>query len=292
MSESVIADFVGKFNSEGSENGEPARGRVLLSQKRLVLAADSDMTVTIPLSAVFDISVGHVPEHLGDFFDSTVTVAFERNDRRLVAAVEGNDENIDKFSTVLFKAILNDTTMTIKHPAEVGGRVTDEPFRTAKLEIGPKLVRFRTKEEVVSVPLSMVTNFDRESRDIGGADRPVLKVRHMPEGQALTTLAATKSPRKMSILGRYLRIEYTDLIGDLKDVGLSDDEKELLVAIYSAGDMEGVPLANIIGADASQVTMLLNRMEEHELVVDNEEGTTLTPKGRVVVSNQLEDVNS
>jgi ribosomal protein S19E (S16A) len=37
--------------------------------------------------------------------------------------------------------------------------------------------------------------------------------------------------------------------------------------------------------------MTLNRLQEDGLVADTDEGTTLTPKGRVVVSNHLEDVN-
>lgn len=123
MSESVIADFVATFNSERSTRAEPVKGRVLLSQKRLVLAADNSKT-TIPLSAIFDVAVGHVPPDLGDFFDSTVTVAFEKGDDRFVAVVEADDETIEKFSTVLFKALLNGTDTTVQHPAEIGGRVT------------------------------------------------------------------------------------------------------------------------------------------------------------------------
>jgi len=42
MSESIIADFVGKFNAEVLTRAEPVKGRVLLSQKRLVLAARED----------------------------------------------------------------------------------------------------------------------------------------------------------------------------------------------------------------------------------------------------------
>ncbi|MEA5385818.1 CheF family chemotaxis protein [Haloarculaceae archaeon H-GB2-1] len=121
MSESVIADFVAKFNSEATSQVDPVKGRILLSQKRLVLAASArDDKLTIPLSKIFDIAVGHVPPDLGDFFNSTVTIAFDHKDRRIVAAVEASDEKIQKFSTVLFKAILNGTEMTIKHPARMG----------------------------------------------------------------------------------------------------------------------------------------------------------------------------
>jgi helix-turn-helix protein len=289
MSESVIADFVAKFNSEATARAEPVSGRILLSEKRLVLAADEGK-VTIPLSSIFDVAVGQVPDDLGDFFSATVTVAFDRNDKRMVAAIEAGDDKIDKFTTVLFKAILNGTDMTVKHPARVGGRVTGEEFVPAKLFLRPKTVRFKTAESNVDVRLTGVSDFDRLTREIGGTDRAVLAVRHMVDGQSLTTLAATTSARKMSILGRYLRMEYSDLMADLEDVTLSEEEIETLVTIYSTGG--SVSLAGVLDMESSQVTMILNDLESDELVATSEDGPKLTPKGRVVVSHHIEDVNA
>ena len=288
MSESVVADFVGTFNSEASVRQEPVKGRILLSERRLVLAADEGK-VTIPLSSIFDVSVGTVPDDLGDFFNATVTVAFERNDRRMVAAIEADDEKIEKFTTVLFKTILNGTDMTVKHPARVGGRVTGESFEPAKLFLKPQAVEFTLADGSVGVDLATVIDFDRLTREVNGADQSVLAVKHTPSGQTLTTLAATQSSRKMSILGRYLRREYSDLMADLEDVSLSETEVEILVAIYSSGP--GVSLASVVSGGASQATMVLNDLRSDGLVVDGEGGPQLTPTGQVVVSKYLERVN-
>jgi len=288
MSETVVADFVGSFNSEVSGRQEPVKGRIILSERRLVLAADGGK-VTIPLSSIFDIAVGNVPDGLGDFFNSTVTVAFERDDRRLVAAIEADNDKIEKFTTVLFKAVLNGTDMTVKHPARVGGRVTGESFAPSKLFLQPQAVRFTRTDDAVDVDLATVSNFDRLSREIDGVSQSVLAVRHTPNGRSMTTLAATKSTRKMSILGRYLRLEYSDLLADLEDVSVSETEIETLVAIYSSGP--DVSLAAVLDAGASQVTMVLEDLRNDGLVVDGEGGPQLTPKGRVVVSKYLEEVN-
>jgi len=289
MSESVIADFVAAFNSEASARAEPAKGRILLSEKRLVLAGDEGK-VTVPLSSIFDISVGQVPDDLGDFFSSTVTVAFERNGDRMVAAVEADDDKIEKFTTVLFKAVLNGTDVTVKHPASVGGRVTDAPFAPAKLYLKPGSVRFKRSDDTVDIDLSTVSEFNRIAREIDGTEQPVLAVRHLDDGQASLSLAAMDSPREMSILGRYLRMEYSELISDLEDVTLSEEQVELLVAIYSTGP--SVSLANVLDVETSQLTMVLNDLRSDELVVDAGDGPKLTPKGRVVVSKHLEDVNA
>lgn len=292
MSESVIADFVGKFNSEGLNRSDPIKGRVVLSQKRLVLAANRDAKSTIPLSAIFDVAVGHIPPDLGDFFDSTVTVAFERNGKRYVAVVEADDDKIEKFSTVLFKAILNGTEMTVKHPAKLGGRVTGAAFVPARLSLKPGVVAFTHSEGRTEVALPAVTDFQRDNTEIAGQQRPILKVRHTVGGQATTTLAATESPRKMSILGRYLRLEYSDLMADLAEVDLSPEEKEILVAIYSGAGGQGISLSSILDMEGAQVTMLVNDLEEEGLVLDTEDGTELTPQGQVYVNHHLEDVNA
>lgn len=291
MSESVIADFVATFNAENTRRDGPTKGRVLLSQKRLVLAATDESRMTIPLSTVFDIAVGHVPAELGDFFDATVTVAFERNGNRYAAAIEAGEETVEKFSTVLFKAILNGTDMTVKHPARVGGRVTDQEFAPAKLSLKPKAVRFTRESGPLDIRLSTVTEFSRSNREIAGSTRPVLQVRHMDGGQSTMTMAATDSPRKMSILGRYLRLEYSDLMAELNDIEISTDEKQILVAIYSGAGSDGISLPTIVDKNPQEVTMLLNRLQEAELVIDTGGGTKLTPKGQIVVSNHLEDVN-
>jgi helix-turn-helix protein len=291
MSESIVADFVATFNSEASTRSEPARGRVLLSRKRLVLAASEDDKLTIPLSSVFDVAVGSVPPDLGDFFDSTVTVAFERGDRRLVAVVETDDGTVEKFSTVLFKAILNGTETTVKERARVGGRVTDEPFRTARLGVEEGAVRFGRSDGAFRVDLSTVTDFERSTREVGESRRPALTVRHMMDGTAVTTLAAVPTARKLSILGRYLRLEYREVMEALEDLTLTGSQKELLVALYSTGEMSGMPLADVLGTDASEVTMLLSELREDGLVQDGDHGPVLTPMGEVVASRHLEDVN-
>lgn len=291
MSESVIADFVAQFDSSVATRTDPAQGRVLLSQKRLVLAVNSNDRLTIPLSSIIDIAVGHVPDDIQGFFESTVTVAFELNDRGHKAVIEADDSTIRKFSTVLFKAVLNGTETTLKHPARVGGRVTDESFVPARLYLRPQTVQFRGEDKTVEITLATVTQFTYSSRPINGKTHPVLEFQHMPDGEAVVTMVAMNTRQEMSILGRYLRLEYTELINELKDVEISDDEKEILTAVYSGGGQEGVSLAGIVDTDPSNVTMILNRLEEKELVVDSAGGTRLTPKGQIVVNRYLDDVN-
>jgi len=291
MSESAIADFVAKFDATNISARDPIKGRVLLSPKRLVLAADSENKLTIPLSSIFDVAVGHVPEELDGFFDATVAVRFQRKNRWDVAVVEAGEDKTERFSTLLFKALLNGTQVTIQHPARVGGRVVDGEFQPAKLTVEPRHIRFGLADSAVEVDLAAVTAFDRSTREIAGSKRPTLQVRHTRGDRSLSTIVAASSDQKMAILDRFLRLEYSELLADARGMDVSPDETKVLVALYSGAGAEGLSLTAILGEDSSRMTVIVNRLAEKGLLADAEEGMALTPLGRVVVDTHFEDVD-
>ncbi len=288
---SVLADFQARFDAESEQFDGPAEGRVLLGEAQLVLAASDDKKVKIPLDSVVDINVGSVPQVFDALPGSPVTVAFEEGGRHSVALVAADEDTIRKFSTVLFKAVLNGSSATIKHPEKLGGRVLDTPFQGGILSLQSGKVAFDTNEGPVSIALDSVVDFSRDSRAIDGTDRPVVVVSHMQNNEAMTTVAATKSNRKLSILGRYLRREYRKLMASLENIELSDPETETLATIYSAGDM-GVSLSSVLGIEPKLVKRILHSLHEKGLIESGEEGPVLTSKGQVVVNHYLERVNS
>ncbi|WP_158056499.1 CheF family chemotaxis protein [Halorussus halophilus] len=285
MSEKVIADFVARFSLGSFDDPEPVRGRIVLSPKRLVLAMADDKQ-TVPLSAIFDVTVGHVPGEMEEFFQDTISVAYEDDGTKRVAVIEAGSEEVGRFKTILFKAILNGTRAKIKHPARIGGRVTDESFETAKLRIKPGVVRFGGSGGTTEVHLANVTYFQREEREVGS----VVAIRHSHQGQTVTSEFGIETTRKLNLLGRYLRLEYSELAKSVEDVSASEEELEALVAIYSgAGSGD---LAGMLGFDSSRVTMLLNDLHDKGLVDEGEKGLSLTAQGQLLVSDRIETVNT
>jgi len=284
MSEKVIADFVARFTLDSFDSPEPVTGRIVLSRRRLVLAT-GDSKTQVALSDIFDVNVGHVPGNLEGFFQDTVTIAHRTDGQRRVAVIEAGSEEVSRFKTVLFKATLNGTETRIKHPARVGGRVTDASFRRARLAIEPGTVKFAA-DEPLTVELANVTYFRKESRDGG----PVIVLRHAEEGQPVTSEFTLGSERKLNLLGRYLRLEYSELAEEVEDVTTSEEEMEALVAVYS-GARSG-DLAGTLGLDSSRVTMLLNDLRGKGLVDEGEKGLSLTAQGRLLVSDRIESVNT
>lgn len=288
MTESVIADFTGRFVVPDS-GPEPVQGRIVLSQRRLVLASDGGKT-TIPLSEVFDVVVGQVPPEMREFFNDSVTVAYRSGGGQRVAVVESDGEKIEKFVTVLFKVQLNGLEATVEHPARVGGRINESAApRQATLYLDADGVTFESRGARFTVDLAVVSDFAKTNRTLEGTKRPVIAVRHVPDGTALLTLVSLPSSRQLNLLGRYLRIEYDEMRAEMEDVDLSDDEVAVLTGVYSAGGSG--KLASMLDLEPSRLTMLLNSLEEKDLVVTGDE-TKLSPMGRTVVNTRIEDVNS
>jgi len=286
MSESAIADFVTSFIPDTATHAEPVRGRVVMSKRRIVLATE-DASVTIPLAGVFDVQHDTAPRDLAEFFEDTVTVAYERGGEKHVAVIEGAGDTVDKFVTLVFKGLLNGSAVYAKHPARRGGRVTERSFESGELFLSPGTVGLRGNVGA-SIDLSTVTHFERVERNVNGSSRQLLSVRHMGGTGTVTTELALDSGRKMNLLGRFIRLRYTHLKQELKDISLTTDEVEALVAIYSSGPEAS--LAAVLGIDASRVTMLLNSLVDEGLVEDSD-GVTLTKFGRAAVTEHIEDVN-
>ncbi|WP_424015889.1 CheF family chemotaxis protein [Halorubrum xinjiangense] len=289
MEESVVADFVGRVHAASFGTDEPVTGRVLLSQRRLVIATD-DGKETVPLSRVFDVVVGSVPGDLRSFFNDSVTVAYERDGSRRTALVEGEPEDMEKFVRLLFKALLRNVTVTVRHPAKVGGRVTDASDHRASVSVAPGEIRFDNCPEPFTVDLSAVIDYERTDRTLGGKKRPALVFRHVADGQTVTSIATVPNGRALNVLGRYIKTEYDEAMEELDSFDPTEEQLEILVSIYSAGGEANI--ADVVTGDVTQTSMILDTLREADLVADGESGAALTRKGQMIVSSYLESVNA
>ena len=287
MSESVVADFPGWFYSH-QVAGEPPKGRIILGKSQLVVASD-DVRENIPTSEIFDVKVGDVPDELRTYFNDTVTVAYRDGDARRVVAIEGEDKHIERFSTVLFKVLLNGTPTLVRHPARKGGRVTDADPVKSKLALKWEKIGFKTSDGVIQIDLDDVIGVDRSERDLGYGQHPVVNFRHLSGGEAVMTEAGIESSRKTNLLGRYVRMRYSDVAEELEETTITDEEEEILVALYTA---PGVSLSKVVEFNPQRLTMVLRGLREKGLIADTQEETTLTMKGKVVAGNRLEQVNT
>ena len=293
--ETLVVDFVANFVAGGNDASyEQVKGRVLMSNRRLVLVTSSNRTV-VPITSIFDVAVGQVPPEVEEFFDHTVMVGYIADGHQRTTVVGGSREAIEKFSLLLYRATLNGSKTAVKHPAEIGGRVMDTPLRLAPLHLEADTVAFPDNHSLgdddspFAVDLASVVFFEVRERTIDDEKRLVLSVQHVVGGQTVTTEISIESRRKMNILGRYLRQMYYYIESSVRDVELDGVELEVLVGIYSTGTE--VDLGSLLDVDDDELERHLESLYEDGLVTDETDPCSLTPQGRFVVNEEIEGVN-
>ncbi|RYJ13460.1 chemotaxis protein CheF [Halogeometricum borinquense] len=292
--ESIIVDFVANFVAGGDATFDPVKGRVLMSEHRLILVTSKAKTV-VPVTSIFDIAVGQVPPEVEEFFDYTVMVGYIVGNRRRTTVIGGDRETIEKFSLLLFRAALNGSTTLVKHPAKVGGRVMDTPKRETGLHLDYESVVFPgndvlgESDEPFEIDLASVIFFEVIERTIDDEKRLVLSVQHVENGQTVTTEISMGSRRKMNILGRYLRLIYHWIKSDVRDVEIEEETLEVLVGLYSTGPE--IDIASLLDLEEDELEHRLAELFDDDLITDEELPCDLTPQGRFVVNEEIEDVN-
>lgn len=292
MDEDVVADITGRFIlSNGGENaGKPLEGRIIMTEKRVVLATGQTKE-TVPLSKVIDVNVGTVPQHVKRFFGDTATIGYRTDDGTQSAVIESSDEKVEKFVAILFRCLLNGRKVAVKHPARVGGRIKDTSVVVGKLRVKNRQVEVKTKSSGFTIDVATVMNIDRTNRIGDSDDRVTLVVKHTDRESGLTqtTQIAPAKSRYVNLLARYFRLEYDEVREEVADIELTNPEKRVLVGVHATGG--DIDFTNMLDGDPAYVTNVLNSVRNKQLVVENGEGLSLTPQGRIVVSQRIEDVN-
>ncbi|WP_049925890.1 CheF family chemotaxis protein [Halopiger goleimassiliensis] len=292
MTEDIVADFTARFVlNEGADGaGTPVNGRIITTKRRLVLATGDDKT-TIPLSNVIDINVGSVPSHVKQFFDDTVTIGFEGPTGVRSVVIESEGDTLETFVAILFRVLLNGRTVAVKHPARVGGRVKDSPVTKGKLRIKKRSIEVATNGERLRFAVESVMNINRANKLGERDDRVTLVVKWVDDdGLTKTSLIAPAKSQYVNLLARFLRLEFDELREEIEEIELTNPEKRVLVSVHATGGE--IDFTNLLDGDPAYVTNVLNSVKNKDLILENGDGITLTPKGRIIVSQRIEDVNA
>ncbi|MXV61797.1 fla operon protein [Natronorubrum sp. JWXQ-INN-674] len=293
MTEDVVADFTGRFVLNEGEDAQsrPVTGRIIMTKRRLVLASSEDKT-TIPLSTVIDVNVGSVPNHVKQFFDDTVTVGYNAENGTRSAVIESTGETVETFVAILFRCLLNGRKVGVKHPARVGGRVKDTPVVPGTLRIKNRRIEVSTKNGTFSFDVDTVMRIKRSNKIGDRDDRVTLVVKYIDTDSGLTktSLISPSKSQYVNLLGRFLRLEFDELREEVADIELTNPEKRVLVGVHATGG--DIDFTNMLDGDPAYVTNVLNSVKNKKLVVENGNGISLTSKGRIIVSQRIEDVNA
>lgn len=286
-SEFKVADGAGKFlqavkDGRRLKDAEWTNGRILLSNKRIVLASN-DGKRNLPLSDIASLSgrydVNQTVAEVNDY----VSIRMENESVLLLSM----GENTEGFESKLYGALLDQTEMLVKHPAVEGGVVTDEEFERARIKVDESQLSVAMQNgSFVSVELDDVGSAEAASLDVQGEKSPVLKVEHTLDDDTSVQTYFSGDSHTCSILESLLSKEARKSQGS---VDLSETEKRVLMALYSGVSSFEIP--DFLGMDVDEVERIFERLIEVDVLeeVRKRREVTMKTRGRNIASEAINE---
>ncbi|MFB6201601.1 MAG: CheF family chemotaxis protein [Halorhabdus sp.] len=282
--EHTLADAKGRFvqvveNGRKRNDVEWIPGRLVLSNKRLVLASNEGKR-TIPVSDIRSIKTRqNVTEAIAKV-SGYISIQAGRD----VLLLAPNDEQA--FADELFSARLDQQVVLAKHPAVKGGVVQDTDWQKARVKVGEDGVELAISTgEFVEIELDDVGTVAETERTVMGKERSVLETEHAIDGTSVKTYLSG-STSDCSVLASLLRS------GDQhveSDIDLSENEREVLMALYSGVSPFEIP--DFVGLDVDDVEEIFEQLEDAGVVeqVRTRREVGLKPRGRSIASEVIAD---
>lgn len=278
-------------------DGQPVPCRVVLGPESLLIVHDESMVATehkrIDLSTVVGQSIDYVPSQFETTFDSTVAVAYDEGTGREIAVLGLSGNERINFANEVFKLILSECPIFVTHPARRGGRVTNKEPATGRLTVDDRSLTITSLDDQTAdftIHLSDIMHMETDRQTIDGEERWSLSIRHLGSDGAVESEITARDDRQYKLLRQFAKREYRKRKSQLRELTLTDDQKEVLVALYTADSH--MDISTIISQQADNLQTILTTLEEAGLVRTGTNGTELTGLGRVAVNNKVEDVNA
>lgn len=282
--EHTLADTKGRFvqvvkDGRKLNDVEWIPGRLVLSNKRLVLASNEGKR-TIPVSEIRSIRTRQNVNEAIAQVSGYISIQTGRNVLLLAPADE------EAFAENLFSARLDQQVVLAKHPAVKGGVVQDTDWEKARVQMGEDAVELAISTgEFVEIELDDVGTVEETERTVMGKERSVLEAEHAIEGTSVKTFLSG-SQSDCSVLASLLRS------GDQhveSDIDLSEDEREVLMALYSGVSPFEIP--DFVGLDVEEVEDIFDRLADQGVVekVRTRREVGLKPRGRSIASEAIAD---
>lgn len=283
--EHKIADMRGQFlqavkDGRKLTDANWISGRILLSNKRLVLAGNSGKR-TVPLSDITGVSgrydVNQTVARVSDY----VSLEFGKD---VVLVSTGGETEV--FEKDVYGALLDQRTILVKHPAVKGGVVQNVEWEQARLKVDvDELAIAAASGQFVRIDLNDIGTVDVGRRTVVDETKPILEVEHTEEEASVRTYLSG-TPRQCSLLESLLRK------GEAKSemsVDLSQTEKRVLMALYSGVSSFEIP--DFLDMDIDRVEEIFQHLIELEILeaVRTRTEVSLKTRGRNIASESISE---
>lgn len=266
------------------DDDDPVEARLSLGDALAV--RNGTLDAEIDLSTVFDVHVGAPPAAAAEAFSGSVLiVGFDTGDGRDVLFVDASESTLDNVAGVLYRRLLNDIETVVSHPTNIGGRVTDKSFEIGRLLVTPGKVGCRGVNSPFSIDLETIVDFSRSAETLMGERRPVITIKYVRQGVAVSLKLSLSSARKQHLLGRFLRRDYDRVRDQLQQLNLPRPAVRSLVTLYS---LQGTaPPSALVRNTPISAEPLVRGLLKADLVELDDDEVGLTPRGWILVTEHI-----
>ena len=279
-----VSDTHGRFlraekNGREIQDAAWASGRILLSNRRLILAGNSGKQ-TIPLSAIEGL------EGRLDVNQDVASVADYLSLRLSNGVILVAPKRYEEFEGEFYGAVLNDGTYLARHPAVEGGVVQNTEWERSRLKVEEEAVSMATVSGTfIEIRLDDIGDITTGRRTVLDDERVVIEVEHSDEETSVQTYVSG-SERQMSFLESLLRKgeEQSET-----SIELSETDKQVLTALYSGVSPFDIP--SFLDVDVDTVEELYVRLIDHNVLdeVRVRHEVTLNARGRSIASDVISE---
>jgi len=218
-----------------SVSSEPSDAQVRLDSSS-VKVTGSELTEAASLEEIFDVRLGQPPKAAGDAFSGTVLIiGFERGGQRVVLYVDGSVSTLEQFSGLLFRRLLDGTEVAVCHPVTLGGRVTVESTNIGTLRVTPGRIGCTGINNPLNVNIESVVDVTRTKTELLGRREPSVRFQYVKRGVVVGVALSLNPPRKLNLLGRYLRRTYSQLRQQARALNPPAPIVQTLIRLYAHG---------------------------------------------------------
>jgi len=283
--ERPLADTKGRFtqvvtNGRRVNDLEWLTGRILLSNKRLVLASNEGKR-QLPLAKI-------------------TTVKNRKNANQAMAAVSGYfsiqlgsdvflvaPSEVDAFEDSLYTALLDGEAVLVKHPAVEGGVVQDTQWAKGRVNIDGDVVGLAVSSgQFVEIELEDVGSVDAREATVRGDERRVLEIEHTDDDGTSVQTHVSGTARHVAILESLVR---QGELQNATDADLDQTDTEVLMALYSGVSPFEIP--DFVGMEIEEVEAVFDRLVEEGILREKRirRDVRLKARGRNIASDVMAD---
>ena len=271
-----------------SVSAEPSQAQFRLDAAGIAVEG-GQLAEEAGLDEIFDIRLGRPPQAASGALSGTVlTVGFERGGQRVVLFIDGTESTLDRVSGLLFRRLLDGTEVAVCHPATIGGRVTERRFEIGELRVTPGRVGCTGIRQPLNVDLETVVGVSRAEKELLDRQEPTVDLRYVRQGVVVGVDLSLNPPRKLNLLGRYLRRRYAGLRRELRELDPPDPVVRTLTRLYTHGGR--TDSKSVLARESADPPAFLGELIENDLVTLDDGEVRLDTLGWVLVTERAAGV--